>query len=220
MTFQFIHSFLDEKPIEVPVIGLSLRVPPPPGISDGAVSVIEMVNAPGLGIGNPTARSTARQPGSGRNVASEEGALQGRSGAGRAARGEGRPPVGRALSRALERLAEGTVATGAGGVASTAQPGDGRQLPLQLLVEDVLGMRLARASQSGTAATCGSSQAGGPRAGAIRGGSDGSPRWVRMLLTHFVAGAKATRRRSTPRPSAVAVRRTNCQGCGERPLSV
>ena len=38
----------------------------------------------------------------------------------------------------------------------------------------------ARASQSGTASTGGSSQAGGPRAGLIRGGSAGSPMWVRI----------------------------------------
>jgi quercetin dioxygenase-like cupin family protein len=49
MTFRFIHSFHDEKLIEVPAIGLGLRVPLPPDMSDGAVSIIETVNAPGFG---------------------------------------------------------------------------------------------------------------------------------------------------------------------------
>jgi len=48
----------------------------------------------------------------------------------------------------------------------------------------------------GTRSTGGSSQAGGPRAGAIRGGSAGSPMWVRIRRT--VSVMKATMRMSAP----------------------
>lgn len=49
MAFQFHCSPGHETPIEIPAIGLSLRVPLPPEISDGAATVIETVNQPGFG---------------------------------------------------------------------------------------------------------------------------------------------------------------------------
>lgn len=49
MAFKFKHSSRDEKLIEVPAIGLSLRVPLPPEASEGAISIIETENAPGFG---------------------------------------------------------------------------------------------------------------------------------------------------------------------------
>jgi hypothetical protein len=56
------------------------------------------------------------------------------------------------------------------------------------------GCAWARASQSGTASTGGSSQAGGPRAGLIRGGSAGSPMWLRIRCTGAASVMKATMR--------------------------
>ena len=49
MSFTFQHSRADEPSIEVPAIGLTLRVPLPPQASDGAVTAIETVNLPGYG---------------------------------------------------------------------------------------------------------------------------------------------------------------------------
>lgn len=49
MTFQFIRSPCDEPSIEIPAIGLSLRVRLPGSASDGALEVIETTNAPGFG---------------------------------------------------------------------------------------------------------------------------------------------------------------------------
>ena len=49
MSFTFLHSRADESSIEVPAIGLTLRVPLPPAASDGAMTVIETINAPGFG---------------------------------------------------------------------------------------------------------------------------------------------------------------------------
>jgi len=56
------------------------------------------------------------------------------------------------------------------------------------------GCGWARASQSGTASMTGSSQAGGPRAGAFRGGSAGSPIWLRIRATGAASVMKATMR--------------------------
>jgi hypothetical protein len=53
----------------------------------------------------------------------------------------------------------------------------------------------ARASQSGTASTGGSSHAGGPRAGAIRGGAAGSPMWLRICCTGAASVMRATMRK-------------------------
>ena len=52
----------------------------------------------------------------------------------------------------------------------------------------------ATASQSGTALTGRSSQAGGPRAGAIQGGSAGSPMWLRDWPARVVPPARQARR--------------------------
>jgi quercetin dioxygenase-like cupin family protein len=49
MSFSFLHSRADEPSIEVPAIGLTLRVPLPPQSSDGAVTAIETINLPGFG---------------------------------------------------------------------------------------------------------------------------------------------------------------------------
>lgn len=49
MSFTFHRSSAAEPPIEVPAIGLSLRVPMPPAMSDGAMTAIETVNMPGFG---------------------------------------------------------------------------------------------------------------------------------------------------------------------------
>ncbi len=49
MTFRFTHSRSGGDLIEVPAIGLDLRVAIPPEISDGAATVIEAVNHPGFG---------------------------------------------------------------------------------------------------------------------------------------------------------------------------
>ena len=49
MSFTFQHSRADEPSIEIPAIGLTLRVPLPPQASDGAVTAIETVNLPGYG---------------------------------------------------------------------------------------------------------------------------------------------------------------------------
>src|ERR1700730_1691019 len=46
MTFDFHHSKLDEKPILIPQIGLTLRVRVPPETTGGAFTAIETVNAP------------------------------------------------------------------------------------------------------------------------------------------------------------------------------
>ena len=50
----------------------------------------------------------------------------------------------------------------------------------------------ARASKSGQRSIGRSSQAGGPRAGAIRGGSAGSPIWGRIRRTGVTSVVKAT----------------------------
>ena len=52
----------------------------------------------------------------------------------------------------------------------------------------------ATASQSGTALTGRSSQAGGPRAGAIQGGSAGSPMWLRDWRARGVPPTRQARR--------------------------
>ncbi|MDR6955710.1 quercetin dioxygenase-like cupin family protein [Ancylobacter sp. 3268] len=49
MSFTFLHSRADETSIEVPAIGLTLRVPLPPAMSGGTMTAIETVNAPGFG---------------------------------------------------------------------------------------------------------------------------------------------------------------------------
>ncbi len=49
MSFTFLHSSADEPSIEVPAIGLTLRVPLPPASSDGDMAAIETINAPGFG---------------------------------------------------------------------------------------------------------------------------------------------------------------------------
>jgi len=49
MSFSFLHSRADEPSIDIPAIGLSLRVSLPPLSSDGAMTAIETVNAPGFG---------------------------------------------------------------------------------------------------------------------------------------------------------------------------
>ncbi len=49
MSFAFIHFTADQIPIEVPAIGLSLRVPLPPPASDGVMTAIETTNMPGFG---------------------------------------------------------------------------------------------------------------------------------------------------------------------------
>ena len=49
MSFTFQHSRADEPSIEIPAIGVTLRVPLPPQASDGAVTAIETVNLPGYG---------------------------------------------------------------------------------------------------------------------------------------------------------------------------
>ncbi|GAB4072172.1 cupin domain-containing protein [Ancylobacter sonchi] len=49
MSFAFLHASADQAPIDIPAIGLSLRVPLPPTSSDGSVTAIETVNAPGFG---------------------------------------------------------------------------------------------------------------------------------------------------------------------------
>jgi len=56
--------------------------------------------------------------------------------------------------------------------------GDG--YPCTCWSEMYSGCGWARASQLGTASTGGSSQAGGPQAGLIRGGSASSPMWLRI----------------------------------------
>ena len=49
MTFQFIRSSNDEPSIDIPAIGLQLRVRLPGTASSGALEVIETINAPGFG---------------------------------------------------------------------------------------------------------------------------------------------------------------------------
>jgi len=49
MSFTFQHSRADEPSIEIPAIGLTLRVPLPPQSNDGAVTAIETINLPGFG---------------------------------------------------------------------------------------------------------------------------------------------------------------------------
>lgn len=49
MSFVFWQSTGEENPIAVPAIGLDLFVRLPPGASEGALTVIETVNAPGYG---------------------------------------------------------------------------------------------------------------------------------------------------------------------------
>lgn len=49
MAFSFWYSRGAEQPISIPAIGLDLFVRLPPESSDGAVTVIETINAPGFG---------------------------------------------------------------------------------------------------------------------------------------------------------------------------
>jgi hypothetical protein len=49
MAFEFWQSRRDETPISIPAIGLNLFVRMPAGMSGGAMTVIETVNAPGFG---------------------------------------------------------------------------------------------------------------------------------------------------------------------------
>ena len=49
MQFNFWHSAADEAPIQVPAIGLDLRVHLPPEASSGEMTIIETTNAPGFG---------------------------------------------------------------------------------------------------------------------------------------------------------------------------
>ena len=49
MAFSFWCSRGDEAPITIPAIGLDLFVRMPPASSDGAMTVIETINAPGFG---------------------------------------------------------------------------------------------------------------------------------------------------------------------------
>lgn len=49
MTFTFHHSQASETPIQIPAIGLSLRVSLPPALSGGVMTAIETVNMPGFG---------------------------------------------------------------------------------------------------------------------------------------------------------------------------
>ncbi|NOG74122.1 cupin domain-containing protein [Roseicella sp. DB1501] len=49
MAFSFWHSRGADAPISIPAIGLELFVRLPPSASDGALTVIETVNAPGFG---------------------------------------------------------------------------------------------------------------------------------------------------------------------------
>ncbi|MET0440270.1 MAG: cupin domain-containing protein [Devosia sp.] len=49
MSIKFIHSAGSERPIAIPAIGLDLFVRLPPEASDGEMSIIETINAPGKG---------------------------------------------------------------------------------------------------------------------------------------------------------------------------
>jgi quercetin dioxygenase-like cupin family protein len=49
MTFQFVRSPHGQPPIEIPAIGVSLTVPLSGSTNEGALEVIETVNAPGFG---------------------------------------------------------------------------------------------------------------------------------------------------------------------------
>lgn len=49
MTFQFVRSPHSQPPIEIPAIGVSLTVPLSGSTNEGALEVIETVNAPGFG---------------------------------------------------------------------------------------------------------------------------------------------------------------------------
>lgn len=49
MAFSFLHSLREEAPILIPQIGLELRVRVPPQMTDGLLTSIETVNAPGFG---------------------------------------------------------------------------------------------------------------------------------------------------------------------------
>jgi quercetin dioxygenase-like cupin family protein len=49
MTFSFLHSTHQEKPILVPRIGLTLRVRVPPDTTGNMLTSIETINAPGFG---------------------------------------------------------------------------------------------------------------------------------------------------------------------------
>jgi len=90
------------------------------------------------GIGNPTARLLwSGEPGieglgSARASASRRGATGGDTGS--------KPPFGTVPGG----IWRGTITAGAGRGTSPARPGDGRWLPLYLLVEDVLGLRLGQ----------------------------------------------------------------------------
>ncbi len=49
MTFSFLHSTHQEEPIQIPQIGLQLRVRIPPEMTGRSLTSIETVNAPGFG---------------------------------------------------------------------------------------------------------------------------------------------------------------------------
>jgi quercetin dioxygenase-like cupin family protein len=49
MAYSFWYSRGDEVPISIPAIGLDLFVRMPPAASDGTMTVIETINAPGFG---------------------------------------------------------------------------------------------------------------------------------------------------------------------------
>jgi quercetin dioxygenase-like cupin family protein len=49
MSFTFLHSTRQESPIQIPEIGLTLRVRVPPATIGGVLTSIETVNAPGFG---------------------------------------------------------------------------------------------------------------------------------------------------------------------------
>lgn len=49
MSVRFLHSRGSSQPIAIPAIGLDLFVHMPPSSSDGVLSVIETINAPGKG---------------------------------------------------------------------------------------------------------------------------------------------------------------------------
>jgi hypothetical protein len=117
-------------------------------------------------------------------VASKKGALQGLRGP--AGRPAGRKPP---LERALWRGLAGARAQRVPRVARRLrdQPtGDGHHC--SRWSKTYTGCGWARTFQSGTASLAGSSQAGGPRAGLIRGGPPGSPMWLRIRRTGLGRG--------------------------------
>ena len=60
-----------------------------------------------------------------------------------------RPPAGKVPGGLAASLGRGKGAGDAGSGASSARPGDGRWLPLYLLVEDVLGLRFGQGAPVG-----------------------------------------------------------------------